>query len=233
MEVDYRPSQFSTKSGESDPLDRARSLRWLRRRSRCGRPPRPAGQLRGRCHDYGDKELSLQLLRIHPAFSNRESTLICVSGFEYGDRLKSLHDFECEDFARLRAMWDPSDAESMSGIVTIDHEVDDLSGFVEVPYASLSPLNMSRTFRQIALLVVPFQVSPLLFAFVSPHTKMIVIGPAELACRSLLEAMIERTGLDFSVVNCTLTPGVECDETWACVSAARCHIGRSALAQFL
>jgi hypothetical protein len=28
---------------------------------------------------YSDKELSAQLSRIHPAFSNRESTSICVS----------------------------------------------------------------------------------------------------------------------------------------------------------
>jgi hypothetical protein len=53
---------------------------------------------------YGDKELSAQLLRIHPAFSNRESTSICVSRFKYGHRLKNLPDFECEDFARLRAI---------------------------------------------------------------------------------------------------------------------------------
>jgi hypothetical protein len=146
--------------------------------------------------------------------------------------LKRLRNFEREDFTRLRAMWEPSDAEPMPGIVTIDHEVDDLSGFVEVPYTSLSPLRLSRAFRQIAQLVVPFQISPSLLAFVSPHTKVIVIRPAGFACRSLLEEMIERNGLDFSVVNCTLTSGVECDETRACVSAARCHIKRSALAQF-
>jgi hypothetical protein len=120
---------------------------------------------------YSDKKLSTQLSRIHPAFSNRESTSICVSRFEYGHHLKRLHDFECEDFARLRAMLEPSDAELMPGIVTIDHEVDDLSGFVEVPYASLSPLNLSRAFRQIALLVVPFQVSPSLLASMSPKYK--------------------------------------------------------------
>jgi hypothetical protein len=129
-------------------------------------------------------------------------------------------------------MWEPSDAELMPGIVTIDHEVDDLSGFMEVPYASLSPLNLSRAFRHIAPLVVQFQVSPSLLAFVSPHTKVIVIRPAGFTCRSLLEEMIERTSLDFSVVNCTLTSGVECDETCACISAARFHIERSALTQF-
>jgi hypothetical protein len=181
---------------------------------------------------YGDKELSTQLSRIHPAFSNRESTSICVSRFEYGHHLKSLRDFECEDFARLRAMWEPSDAEPMPGIVTIDHEVDDLSGFVEVPYASLSSLNLSRAFRQILPLVVLFQVSPSLLAFVSPHTKVIVIRPAGFACRSLLEEMIERTDLDFSASNCTLTSGIECDERYACVSPACCHIERSALTQF-
>jgi hypothetical protein len=180
---------------------------------------------------YGDTELSAQLSRIHPAFSNRKSTSICVSRFEYGHRLKRLRDFEREDFARRRAMWEPSDAEPMPGIVTIDHEVDNLSGFVEVPYASLSPLNLFRAFRQIAPLVVPFQVSLSLLAFVSPHTKVIVIRPAGFACRSLLEEMIERIGLNFSVVNCTITSGVECDETCAWASSARCHIERSALAQ--
>jgi hypothetical protein len=180
---------------------------------------------------YGDKELSGHLWMIHPSFRDRESTSICVSRFEYGHRLKRLRDFEREDFEMLRTMWEPSDGERMPGIVTIDREADDLSGFVEVPYASLSPRNVTRAFRQIAPLVVPFQTSPSLLAFVSGDTKVIVIRPTGFACRSLLEEMIERTGLEFSVANCTLTSEVDCDETCACISAARCGLNRSAVVQ--
>jgi hypothetical protein len=180
---------------------------------------------------YGDKELSRQLSRIHPSFANRESTSICVSRFEYGHHLKKLRDFEREDFKRLRAMWEPSDGEGVPGIVTMDDGGGNMSGFVEVPYASLSPLNLPHAFRQIAPLVVPFQVSPSLLAFVRSHTKVIVIRPEGFACRSLLEEMIERTGLEFSVVNCTLTSKIDCDETCACISAARCPMDGSVLVQ--
>jgi hypothetical protein len=104
-------------------------------------------------------------------------------------------------------------------------EIDkELTNFRTVRLEDVNIGNVLFEFGDASHLILPFQAPRSLLAFIRGFTHVIVARPENFTCRSPLEELIPRTGLNYSFVEGKLLSNLDCDESCSCVSDARYRV---------
>jgi hypothetical protein len=185
----------------------------------------------------GNELLSRHLASIHQMFRIQHATTVCVRRFEFEHQLKPVQLFTPDDFAVSRLiMPSPPNETRRAMLVTFHNDsmtIDETIGFHELKYEALTPSSLPFTFVDADPVVLPFQASPSILTFFRSFTRIVVVRPAGVECRSALEDVIPRSGLSWAALNATLVEPVQCDESCECVAQARYRIRLEQLVPYL
>jgi hypothetical protein len=102
--------------------------------------------------------------------------------------------------------------------------IDETGGLHEVKYEDLTPIALPFAFTDGDPIILPFQASPSILAFMRSFARVSVVRPAGIQCRSALDDVAPRSGLRWATLNAALVEDLQCDESCDCVDRARYRI---------